>query len=227
MTTTRPRLAALGLAVAGVLLSGCGSAQPGVAAQVGDEEITVSTVDSLAESYCEAFEEQFRTNGQTVPNRYLRGGILGILARRSIAEQVADEYGVAPGDVYDRKRSQVEQSVVSLDEDLRESVVLVETGADYVEAIAAAVGERLLREEGVTGAKYSEEVARGQQAIEDWTAANGVDLDPQYGVELVDGQVAPVDTALSFPVSDTAANGAAEQPDPAYAASLPDSQRCG
>ena len=64
MSTTRY---AAGLTVvAALLLGGCGTATPGVAAQVGDDEITVREVDSLAAEYCEAFEKQFAGNGEVV-----------------------------------------------------------------------------------------------------------------------------------------------------------------
>ena len=229
MSTTRTRV--LGLAVVAVLASGllgaCGTASPGVAAQVGDEQITVNRVDELAAEYCQAFEDQFEGNGEVVPHRYLRGGILGILARKSVAEQLAEKYDVQPGSLYDEKVSQVEHSVAALPDEVHESIVTVETASAYIEAIQAAVGEVLLDREGVTGAEYSDQIARGQREFDDFVAEQGVEFDPQFGIELVDGQVTPVDTSLSFAVSDDATNGSAEQPDPAYAGSLPDSHRCG
>ena len=60
-----------------------------------------------------------------------------------------------------------------------------------------------------------------------WPDANGIDLDPKYGIGLVDGQLAPADTNLSVAVSDKAKAGIAQSPDAAYVASLPSSQRCG
>ena len=227
MSTSRPGPLVAGLVVAGLLLSGCGSARPGVAAQVGDERITVREVDQLAQDYCQAFEEQFEGNGEVVPHRYLRGGILGLITRRTIAEQLAEQYAVEPGDVYDDKVSQVEQSVQALPDEVHEAIITVETASAYVEAIQAAVGERLLDEEGVTSAKYTEQVARGERAFADFVAEEGVEVDPQYGIAVVDGQVTRVDTSLSYALSDDALKGGAEQPDPAYADSLPDAHRCG
>ena len=53
-----PRLGWLGtLGVAVVLLSGCGAMQPGVAAQVGEDTITVDQVDELTVSLCAVLEE--------------------------------------------------------------------------------------------------------------------------------------------------------------------------
>ena len=62
-----PWAAALALLLAGGL-SGCGVAgtdfHPGVAAQVGDETITVSEVDSVASNYCSAITSQLQSNNQ-------------------------------------------------------------------------------------------------------------------------------------------------------------------
>lgn len=226
MSITRLGLAA-GLAAAAALLTGCGSAAPGVAAQVGDEEITVRYVDELAGEYCQALERQLEGDGQTVPNRFLRGGILGTLAMRSAAEQLAAEHGVEPGKTYDQQVAQLEQSVGALPEEVRESVVTVETAATYVEAVQAAVGEQLLEQEGTPDAEYTASAERGKQAFVEWIADNDVEFDPQFGVELADGDIASVDTSLSHAVSDVATKGAADEPDAAYSRNLPGPQRCG
>lgn len=227
MSMSRPGLIA-GLALAGALLTGCGSASPGVAVQVGDAEITTNRVDELASEYCRAIEDQLAAQNppQVVPNRYFRGGIAGTLTMREIGEQLAEEYGVEAGSVYDEKVAQLEQSVAALDVDVREAVIEVESSSAYVEAIQAAVGEILLEEEGAASAEYSDQVARGQQVFEDWISENGVTFDPALGVTLDKGQIRSADTSLSFAVGDNAVKGAADEPDPAYAAALPDSQTC-
>ena len=53
MSKTRLMTAAT-LGVAGLLLTGCGSAAPGVAVKVGDEVLTVREVDSVTAHYCTA-----------------------------------------------------------------------------------------------------------------------------------------------------------------------------
>ena len=218
-----------GLVVAGALLAGCGSASPGVAVQVGDEVITTNEVDELASEYCQAVGKQLAAQNppQVVPNRYFRGGIAGTLTMRTIGEQLGEEYGVEPGKTYDESVAQLEQSVGALDEEVRDAVIEVETSSAYVEAMQAAVGQALLEEEGGSTAAYSEQVARGQQAFEDWISAHGVTFDPALGVTLEKGQVTSEDTSLSFAVGDSAVNGAADEPDPAYAAALPSAQACG
>jgi hypothetical protein len=219
------RLAALGAAV--VLLTGCAGATPGVAVQVGDESITVDEVDQVTDNYCTAVEEQLTGGGQVVPLRFFRGGIAGILANRSIGEQLAAQYDVEAGHNYDDQVATLEQSAASLGEDVRDAVVTVETEQVYTQAIQAAVGRQLLNEEGARGAKYSETVARGEAAYEDWVADNGVEFNPQLGVEWVDGDVKPVDTSLSYPAGENAVAGSQESPAPEYAQGLPNAQRCG
>lgn len=224
MSTTRY---AVGLTAAALLLGGCGTASPGVAAQVGDDEITVREVDALASEYCSAFEEQFTSNGEVVPQHYLRGGILGLLVRSSAAEQLADEYDVEAGATYDEKVASTTQGTLQLPEEVREAIITVETAGSYVEAIQAAVGERILTEESGAAPEYTETVERGEQAFTEWLDDHEVEIDPQFGIQVDGGQVGRTDTTLSFPVSDAAVDGAAEAPDPAYSASLPDAQRCG
>ena len=230
MSMPRPgRIAGVaGLAVAAALLAGCGSASPGVAVQVGDETITTNEVDELASEYCRAVGDQLAAQNppQIVPNRYFRGGIAGTLTMRTIGEQLGEEYGVEPGKTYDESVAKLEQSVGVLDEEVREAVIEVESSSAYVEAMQAAVGEVLLEEEGGSAPEYSQQVERGQQAFEDWIAANGVTFDPALGVSLDGGQVTSQDTSLSFAVGDSAVKGGADEPDPAYAAALPAAQAC-
>ena len=226
MSITRlGRLAALGAAVA--LLTGCAGATPGVAVQVGEEPITVNELNDVTSNYCKAVEDQLTGQGQVVPLSFFRSGIAARLANRSIGEQLAAQYDVEPGRTYDKQVASLEQSAAALGEDVRDAVVVVETEQTYTQAIQAAVGRQLLDEEGAGDAKYSETVARGQDAYQDWIADNGVTFDPKLGVDLVDGEAQPVDTSLSFPAGKTAVAGAKQTPDPEYAKSLPSSQRCG
>ena len=216
-----------GLVAAVTVLAGCGNLNPGVAVTAGDETVTVRDVDDTTADYCEAIQTQLETNQQVVPLSYFRSGIAGVLAQRSVAEQLAEEYDVEAGKLYDDKVVQVEQSVSQLDAGVRDAVVTIETAGTYVEGVQAAVGEQLLSEEGTTGAQYSDQVNRGRQAYEDWISEHGVSFNPQFGVALVKGNIEPADTAVSFPVGENAKAGAAEQPDPAYAQALPAAHSCG
>jgi hypothetical protein len=216
-----------GLFVVVAALAGCGDLNPGVGVKAGDETVSVRDVDDTTADYCEAITTQLKANQQIVPLRYFRGGIAGVLAQRSVAEQLAAEYDVEPGELYDQKVSQLTTSVRTLDADIRDAVVTVESAGTYIEGVEAAVGEVLLTEEGTTGAQYSDQVARGKQAYEEWISDNGVSFNPQFGVALVKGNLEPVDTSVSVAVGANAKAGGAEQPDPEYAKSLPSPHTCG
>ncbi|MGH3361079.1 MAG: hypothetical protein ACRDOM_01350, partial [Nocardioides sp.] len=201
-------------ALAALLLSSCAGTSPGVAVQVGDETITTNELDARVSEYCEALEKQLEANTTTVLNRIFRAGMAGSMAERSMAEQIAQQYAVEAGKVYDDKVATLEQSVSVLPEEVQDVVVDVETKATYVEAIQAAVGEQLMEEEGAPVGSYSDQVARGSAVFDEWAAENEITFDPGLGVDLVDGKFTPVDTSISYAVGENARAGAAEQPDP-------------
>src|SRR5919112_4836494 len=66
-------------AVAGLLLTGCGSATPGVAVKVGDEEISTRQVDEVTANYCTAVGEL----GSAVPRGFVRQYVVQLMTLRS------------------------------------------------------------------------------------------------------------------------------------------------
>ena len=221
----RTRLAA-GVVAATALLAGCGDANPGVAVRAGEETISVREVDRVAEDFCTALTPQLEAQ-DPLPLRFIRSGVAGIMAQRSVATQLAEEYDVEPGSQYEDRVAATQKGLGELDDDVQAAVITIDTAGAYIEGVQAAVGDLLLSEEGAPGSPYSERVARGQQAYDEWIAENGVEFDPQFGVDLVKGQIQPVDTSVSFAVGEVAKAGQAEQPDPAYAGSLPSAHTCG
>ena len=212
-------------------LSGCGVAgtgfHPGVAAQVGDDEVKVSQVDAIASDYCSAITEQLRGENQVLPLRYLRGGIAGQLALVAAAEQLAEEYDVEPGVQYDQKVADLQGAVSALPEGQQEAVIAIESSSTYITGVQQAVGTQILRRQGTAQPTTAEATQAGQKAYRAWLDEHDVDIDPQFGVEVRDGQTVPADTSLSYAVGDTAKKGGADTPDPAYAGSLPAAHRCG
>jgi hypothetical protein len=223
-------LAASVLLLSGVL-SGCGVAgtdfHPGVAAEVGDDTITVSHVDDVAGDYCVAIKSQLATDHQVLPLRYLRGGVVGQLALVSAAKQFAKKYDVEPGREYDQKVSDLKSAVAHLSPAQQDAVIEVESSSAYISGVQQAVGEQLLREQGTRRPAPSDATAAGQQAFGKWLAEQDIQIDPQFGVEIKDGQAVPTDTSLSYAAGTTARKGGADTPDQAYAASLPAAHRCG
>ncbi len=220
--------AAAALLMAGVL-SSCGVAgtgfHPGVAAEVGDDQVKLSTVDTIARDYCSAIKEQL--SGQALPNRYLRGGVVGQLALVSAARQLAAEYDVEPGVQYEQKVAELRAAVATLDEGAQDAVVTIESAGTYLSSVATAVGTQLLTDAGESDPGASEARAAGEQALVTWLDENDVQIDPRFGVRIEQGAVVPADGSVSTAVGDTARAGIVDSPDPEYAASLPASLRCG
>lgn len=223
-----PRPAALAaLATTALLLTGCaeGSTGPGVAVAVGDETISAERVDAAAEAVCAFFEPQFEQGGQAVPLGDVRAGMVQLMTLEEVARQLAEEQGVEPGPLAEQERARIARDAQQIDEDLREAYVDALEAEPFVNAVVEAVGEAALAAEGDADPGPEAAFERGRQLLEEFDV--DVEIDPRYGVDYEAGAVVPVVTDTSVAVTELAVAGAAEQPDPAYAASLPESQRCG
>ncbi|MCW2765099.1 MAG: hypothetical protein JWO11_1058 [Nocardioides sp.] len=231
MSVSRPLagIAAASALMLSGLLSGCGIAgtswHPGAAADVGAETISVDHVDYVTTNYCSAIADQLTQAGNVLPLRYLREGVTGQLVLVSAARQLGKEYAVGTGDQYNRKVAQLEQAVAALPTDEQAAVIEIESSDTYVTDILTGVGNALAV--GQEKPTSDQAVAAGQQALTKWIADHGVEIDPAFGVEIVDGKSKPIDTDLSFAAGTTAKAGSATSPDPAYASALPATQRCG
>lgn len=215
---------ALAVGVVGLTLTGCAGLHPGVAAEVGDETISMDKVDEIAADFCEAVEPQLEAQAETVAHGYFRGGIVGTLAMRSIADQVAQEYGVsASSDSYVQQLSDVRRGVQTLDEDLRDSIIEVETAPLYVQEIQTRVGEVVLDGQG----EEEDFVAAGRDEFATWVAENDVEFDPAFNTVMKDGTIAQQDMGVSFAVSEAARGGLEQEPNSVLARRMPASHRCG
>ncbi len=207
-----------------LVLTGCGALRPGTAVEVGDETITTSRLDEVTSDFCRAIEPQLEGEAESIQNSFLRSYVAGTMALRSVADQVAAEFGVeAGGEEYLQQLADLQQGVQSVPEDIRESVIEVESAAAYVEAIQAAVGEQVL--DGV--GEDAELAAAGREEFDAWISENGVEFDPSLNTEIKDGVFSIRDAAVSFAVSERATSGMAEQPNSVAARQLTEAQRCG
>ncbi len=223
MSFTHKALGALG-ALTALALTGCGALQPGTAVEVGDETISLDRVDQVAADFCAAVEPQLETEAETIPHGFFRSGIAGTLALRSVADQLAADYGVEPdSDQYLQTMAELRQGIGAVPEELRDSVLEVESAPPYVEAVQAAVGEAVLDGEG----EYEDFVAAGTDEFETWIAENDVEFDPALNTAMKDGVPDSADGSLSFAVSETARNGQVAEPNSMTARLLPETQRCG
>lgn len=215
-------------AAATLLLSGCAQgASPGVAVEVGDETISTRQVDAAAAHMCTALADQFRAQNTVLPMSFLRQGVVQLLTLSSSARQIAEEYDVEPGAAYRRDVAERERTAAVLPEEVREDYVEIMSANALANSVLEEVGRAKLEAEGVADPTMQEVGEAGAEVFAAWPGANGVEVDPQYGVELVDGQLVPTDTTLSVAVGERARQGLATEPDAAYAATLPSHQRCG
>lgn len=232
MSVTRPLagLAASALLLSG-LLSGCGVAgtgwHPGVAAEVGDETITTDHVDAVATNYCAAIEDQLTEQVKVIPLRYLREGVTGQLVMVAAARQLGAEYDVEPGDQYTRQVAQLEAAVAQLSEGAQDAVIEVESSQPYIDGILEAVGKAEAKAAGAAEPTIDEATAAGTEALTKWIEDNGVEIDPEFSMSIVDGKPTRIDTDISFAEGKTAKLAGQATPDPGYSGALPSAHRCG
>jgi hypothetical protein len=207
---TRVSLAA-GVAVAAVLLTGCGAVpdlNPGAAAQVGDETVTEARVRDVAADYCPAIAPQLQ--GQAIALNQLNARVAGSLALRAAGDQFAAEEGVEADPGYQDAIDSADAAGQFKGMSAAEKDAFIEVGAAelYITSIEKSVG------------------ADGKALFQKWLDDNDVRINPRYGVSLADSVATPADTSLSFAVSATAKQATADTPDTTYAATLPQTQRC-
>lgn len=230
---TALRTAALAGA-AGLVLSGCtGDVSPGVAATVGEETLSVSEVDRATRSMCTSIVEGVGTGGQSpssIPLSFVRQGTLQLLALDAQARQIAEAYDVEPGADHARERAGRMQAAEALPAEARADYVKVMSANALAVSLLDKVGRAELARSGGGRVSAAQAGQAGLEVFRAWPQEHGIDVDPRYGLEVVDGQLTSVDTHTSVAVSDSARQGLVTdlgQVDPAYLESLPSSQRCG
>jgi len=239
-TIPRARLAAaaVGVVAAG-LLSGCGVAdegvRPGVAAKVAGTTIDVSDVEQATEDRCEVLGEVAREDDQPVSGARIRDLALQSEVLREVATQLAEEHDVESSQLYDDAQAEIRSQLEGLDEDLVDRAVITLSSTDYFVDILIQVGRGELGISEADDPDGQQGFAEGLEIAQQWQEEHPIETNPRYsGMEIGDSDEGVLTTRddISTAVSDFArdALGAAEDPlaeDPAYAASLPESQRCG
>lgn len=211
------------VALAGLLLAGCGSATPGVAVTVGDEQISNRHVDDVTANYCTAVGEL----ESAVPMSFVRQYVVQLLTLRSQTSQIADDYGVEPGTTYYNDVAQRQDTASTKPEEVQDDFVELASTSAYAQDILDQVGAIVLEDKGVTDPTSEQTTQAGIDVFNQWPNTHELEVDPRYGLRSVDGVLSPVDTSTSVAVGETAKAGAATEPDPAFAATLPVNHRCG
>jgi hypothetical protein len=224
-----------GLALAGLLLSGCGASvgiHPGSAAIVGDESISLNKVDDTTRLYCQAYLPQLQQSSSSngpIPLKLLRQFVAASLAQRLLGQQLADQYAVQPTAQYATHMTQVAQQFASTPAAQKQAVIDVEGGSPYLQTIQVALGRKLLAGSGqAAGIKAA--LQRGEVATQDWLKTHTIEMDPVFAVAVDNGQFKPDPGAggTSYALSPIAAAGAASgQPSTSYTSQLTASQVCG
>jgi len=210
-------------AIAGLLLTGCGTASPGVAVKVGDEEISTSHVNEVTSNYCTAVGEL----ESAVPMGFVRQYVVQLLTLRSQASQIADDYGVEPGTAYYNDVAQRQGTASTKPEEVQDDYVELASTSAYAQDIVDQVGRIVLEDQGVTDPTAEQTTQAGIDVFNQWPNTHDLEIDPRYGLRSVDGVLSPVDTSTSVAVGDTAKAGMSTEPDPAFAETLPVNHRCG
>ena len=227
MSTSRPRHALGRLALVGaaiVLLSGCGSARPGVAAEVGSETISVDAVDELAGNVCtlqESLPEGGANQPQTTSGLAARDGALQSLILRSIADQMADDYGFTAGKDFESQVDRVRLQFESVDQDKVEAALPAYTSIPYFIDIMRQIGE-------TTGDNLAgnQALTAGIKKAQEWQDDHPITTNPMFGsFSIGDQEIESERDDLAFPASQSAKDASSGSAD--YFASLPESQRCG
>jgi hypothetical protein len=213
--------------LAGLLMTGCGSASPGIAVKVGDEKLTVREVDAAASRMCTALGDQFAAQNTVLPMSFVRQGTVQLMTLRAQALQIAEEYGVEPGSSYQNDVAQSRRTASSMPAEVQDTYVELTTANALATDIVNQIGEIVLEDDGVTDPTAEQVTQAGIDVFDQWPDAHGVEIDPRYGLESVDGRLRPVDTNTSVAVGETAKAGLATEPDTAFARSLPLTHRCG
>lgn len=217
-------VAVLGLGVA--VLAGCGSARPGVAFDVAGSTTSLSQVDNMSLALCEALRPQLAAQQDVRPMSQVRTFATMLMINGEVARKIGAENDLKPSPEYGAAVDYWEQQAGSVDEGLREDFVAINTMGMLDTDYRAQLGRRILAEQGNTEPTDEEATAAGSQVFDEWFASHDIDVDPRFGMQVVDGIFTPDDGALSVPVSDLAVSRANLE-DVSYVSSLPDDQVCG
>lgn len=239
MSIRSPRRGPASLAVAaclllgGGLLSGCGVSddqlRPGVAAQVGDDEIGLDEIDDTIEVACGFFVDQGQPG---FPRSLARQQFVSALVQRSAAAQALEEAGLSVGSDYQQAAGRIETENAQIPADQREPFVLLNEAAVFVDAAAALLGEAAAEDPEATADPEAAAQA-GSAEIASWIEANEVEINPVFRLTVSDGQVVADEGGASVPASDFARSTlldpltASNEQVSATADLLPPSQLCG
>jgi len=212
-----------------VVLTGCGSLQPGVAAVVGSATISHDEVDRVASALCSANLGGAAARGEQAPELASRGartGALQVLLDSELSRLFGEARGVEP----DNKKlsaalAQNEPGIAVLPEDQRGDFRAALKDYAAGQLMLIEIGSRALAEQGQENAGDDVALSEGQRLRSEFVATIDVKLDPRYGT-FTDETLQPGGSELSVPTSEGARAATQQEPPPQWVQTLPASQRC-
>lgn len=225
---SRSRLLPAVLAVPVLALTGCGVSdagfQPGEAVSVNGESISVAEVDEVAASLCAVLETSPQQQGVVLTGSQVRMGAEQGMVFQIVGDQLLEAYDVALPATASDGEEQVRSSFAEADPDDLETALPAFTGLQHFNNVLAALGED---EVGPT-ADQQAVITAGVQRAQAWQADSEIRTNPAFDdFEIGDEQILSTRDEISVPASEFARQAAAAEAAPDFAASLPESQRCG
>lgn len=237
MSIRTHRWGALGVAgvlVAGGLLSGCGVStaqlRPGVAAQVGDTEVSLDDIDDSIADACAYFTDEDQPG---FPKSLARQQFVSILISRAAASEALEEGGLELGADYQQAVSGLDAANSQVPEAQRAPFILLNEAATFVDAASRALGEAAFAAEGDVPADPAIVSQRGLGEITAWLETNDVEINPVFRLTVEDGQVVSEAGGTSVAASEFATLNlldpltATQEQVTASVEQLPPSQVCG
>lgn len=213
------------VALAVLVLAGCGDVNPGAAATVDGEVIPLSEVDAMARAFCAADVATAELQGQEPsprPTADYRIRVLNTLVDGELADIAVDELGLdVPPSAYGQDLSQFDDLFAELSDAEADAL------RDYIEAFGrlqasiAAIG----RDQGSADAEPEAATAAGTKYLASLADETDIELDPRFG-DMASGQVVGGSGSLSVPSAAEEETGAAAGADGGDVDDLPETQVC-
>lgn len=236
---SRPRRRVRGAAialVAGMLLSGCGltdpAFRPGAAAQVGSTTIGLEQVEEAGDSLCDLYESLVEAGvDRPVSRGWTREMGVLMLVLRELGDRLSVEHDVTPSEEFQQQQTGIREQFAraEVEPDIVERVVPIAASAQYFLDIVRQLGA-----DAAEGDSPDAAYGAGIEVVQEWVDEHGLEVNPRFddiefvgGTELLERKRADLSVAVSDFAEQAQEYTSASQPDPSFAESLPESQRCG
>jgi hypothetical protein len=219
------------VAAAALVLTGCSGnvvgsdgPQPGIAAEVDGEVLTVDQVDEMIAEYCTLWNDF--EDATPIAKSTLRSLLVRSWVHSVGVERLAEE-----GDIPVQGRTEQElesywSQLGELDDDNREPLGTITRVEDLLGDPLLALGTERIAETSDTPPSGEEAQAAGLEVVTEWLAEHDVTVNPAFG-SLEDGELVIGGDELSVAVSGFATTAAELNPEAEHLNELPAVQRCG